>query len=84
MHEERSADYFLDITTEVCPLTFVKTKLSVERMASGQTLEVRLNAGEPLENVPRSLGELGHAILALRPENPDDPAGPHRLIVRKS
>ena len=84
MYEKISAEFFLDITSDVCPLTFVKTKLSVERMASGQTLEVRLNAGEPLENVPRSLAELGHSILAVIPENPDEPAGIHRLWVRKS
>ena len=84
MHDPKTADYFLDITTQVCPLTFVRTKLMVERMAAGETLEVRLNAGEPLENVPRSLAELGHAILSLEPENREDPAGPYRLRVRKS
>jgi len=84
VQEEKSADYFIDITSEVCPLTFVRTKLLVERMASGQTLEVRLNAGEPLENVPRSLAELGHAILSLEPENRENLQGVHRLWVRKS
>lgn len=84
MSEKNSTDLFLDITSEVCPLTFVKTKLMVERMAIGQTLEVRLNAGEPLENVPRSLLELGHSILSLHPECLDEPAGIHRLRVRKS
>lgn len=84
MSEKNSMDLFLDITTEVCPLTFVKTKLMVERMETGQTLEVRLNAGEPLENVPRSLVELGHSILALHAERPEEPAGVHRLRVRKN
>jgi len=82
--EKNSADLFLDITTEVCPLTFVKTKLMVERMAVGQALEVRLNAGEPLENVPRSLAELGHSILSLDPEDREDLTGVHRLRVRKN
>lgn len=84
MNDPKTANYFLDITTEVCPLTFVRTKLFVERMAAGETLEVRLNAGEPLDNVPRSLTELGHAILALAPENRDAPEGPHRMLIRKS
>ncbi|CAO3413897.1 sulfurtransferase TusA family protein [Azospirillum doebereinerae] len=84
MSEKNSADLFLDITNEVCPLTFVKTKLMVERMAVGQALEVRLNAGEPLENVPRSLAELGHSILSLDPEDREDLAGVHRLRVRKN
>ncbi|WP_371307791.1 sulfurtransferase TusA family protein [Azospirillum sp. TSA2s] len=69
MTEKISADLFLDITSQVCPLTFVKTKLMVERMDAGQTLEVRLNAGEPLENVPRSLIELGHSILSVSPND---------------
>ncbi len=55
----------------------------VERMAAGQTLEVRLNAGEPLENVPRSLVELGHEVLRLEPESPGETGGVHRLLVRK-
>ncbi|MDP6884736.1 MAG: sulfurtransferase TusA family protein, partial [Rhodospirillales bacterium] len=38
----RGVDLFLDITQEVCPLTFVKTKLLLERMAPGQTAAVRL------------------------------------------
>lgn len=64
----KTAHYFLDITSAVCPLTFVKTKLRIEAMAVGQVLEVRLRDGEPLENVPRSLIELGHRILMLEPE----------------
>lgn len=84
MSEKKTADLFLDITSDVCPLTFVKTKLRVERMAAGETLEVRLNPGEPLENVPRSLAELGHAILSLEPERAEEPAGVHRLRVLKN
>jgi len=79
--DRESADYFLDITSDVCPMTFVKTKLLIERMSSGETAEVRLNAGEPLENVPRSVVEHGHEILSLAPEAPD--ATVHRLLLRK-
>ncbi len=57
------ADYFLDITDKMCPMTFVKTKLLLEKMANGETAEVRLRDGEPLENVPRSLIELGQEII---------------------
>ncbi|MGZ8995818.1 MAG: sulfurtransferase TusA family protein, partial [Rhodospirillales bacterium] len=35
-------DFFIDITADVCPMTFVRTKLLIERMASGQTAEIRL------------------------------------------
>ena len=65
---KKDADYFLDITSDVCPLTFVKTKLLIERMSSGHTAVIRLNAGEPLENVPRAVEEHGHAVLDLTPE----------------
>lgn len=84
MEQERTADYFLDITSLVCPMTFVRTKLAVERLTPGQILEVRLNPGEPLENVPRSLAEHGHAVLWVRPESEGDPGGPHRLRVRRA
>lgn len=76
------ADYYLDITKEVCPITFVKTKLLIERMAAGSTAEVRLNSGEPAENVPRSLEELGHEVLELKPES--EGSGVFRLRVRKA
>ncbi len=83
MDAESTADYFLDITSQVCPMTFVRTKLAVERMTAGQVLEVRLNPGEPLENVPRSLAEHGHTVLWVRAEDAGNPDGPHRLRVRK-
>ncbi len=75
----------LDITAETCPMTFVRVKLAIERMAPGQVLEVRLQGDEPLRNVPRSLAEHGHTVLELAPENSAQPGpnAPHRLRVRK-
>ena len=52
----------LDVTGLACPMTWVRTKLALERIAAGETLEVRLPAGEALENVPRSAREAGHAV----------------------
>ena len=63
-------DFFIDITKEICPLTFVKTKLLIEKMDPGQIVQIRLRGTEPLKNVPKSLTELGHTILSLEPENP--------------
>ena len=83
MTVEKPADYFLDITALVCPMTFVRTKLAVEKLTDGQMLEVRLNAGEPLRNVPRTLAEHGHAVLSLEPEDAENPSGIHRLRVMK-
>ena len=53
----------LDITELTCPMTWVKTKLELERMAPGEALEVRCREGsEALENVPRSAREAGHGV----------------------
>ena len=55
-------DRALDITGLRCPMTWVRTKLELERMASGEALEVLCAPGEALENVPRSAREAGHAV----------------------
>jgi TusA-related sulfurtransferase len=52
----------LDITGLQCPLTWVRTKLELERMAPGETLEVTCPEGEALANVPRSAADAGHAV----------------------
>lgn len=78
------ANYYLDITPDVCPMTFVRTKLLVERMAPGETLEVRLKGAEPLTNVPRSVAELGHFIVSLTPEDDEGAGGTYRLLIRKA
>ena len=78
-------DYYLDITKDVCPMTFVRTKLLIERMKPGQTVEVRLQSGEPLVNVPRSVREMGHAVVSLEPlEASPGEDGVHLLVIRKS
>ncbi|MFW5679086.1 MAG: sulfurtransferase TusA family protein [Pseudomonadota bacterium] len=73
------AEYSLDITGLVCPLTFVKTKLKLEEMAVGDTLVIRLRGAEPAENVPRSLRDHGHEVLEMR----EVAAGCTELVVRK-
>lgn len=75
----------IDVTNEVCPMTFVRTKLALEKLARGEVLEVRLNAGEPLKNVPRSAAEQGHEILEIKPEDPAAPEGQgvHRIKIRR-
>ena len=61
----------LDITGETCPMTFVRTRLALDRMASGGVLRVRLRGEEPWRNVVRNAQALGHALLADEPL-PDD------------
>ena len=59
-----AADRTLDITRDLCPMTFVRTRLALDRMAPGQTLLVLLKGEEPRRNVPRSTREHGHKVLS--------------------
>ena len=73
-------DEQVDITVVVCPVTFVKAKVALEELDAGQILAVKMNAGEPVQNVPRSIKEEGHQILKLV-RNEDET---YTLFVRKS
>lgn len=72
-------DEEVDITDKVCPLTFVKAKVAIEEIDDGQILAVRMNDGEPVQNVPRSFKEDGHKILKLI----DNEDGTYTLYVQK-
>ena len=72
-------DDTVDITDKVCPLTFVKAKVALEELDDGQVLSIKMNDGEPVQNVPRSIKEEGHQILKL--VNNED--GTYNLIVKK-
>ena len=63
---EIKADHYLDMRKVSCPLNYVKTKLKIEEIAVGETLELLLSDGEPVVNVPRSVKEDGHKILRLK------------------
>jgi TusA-related sulfurtransferase len=65
MTDKTVVDQELDITGEVCPMTFVRTRLALDRMAPRQVLRVRLRGEEPLRNVPRTAREQGHEVLSL-------------------
>ena len=63
-----TADREIDITRELCPMTFVRTRIALDRMTEGQILQVRLRGEEPLRNVPRTATEQGHTVLEQRTE----------------
>jgi len=69
----------LDITGEHCPMTFVKTKLQLERIDPGDILEVLLTEGEPLQSVPRTSTEQGYEVLGV--EHVDGTT--YRVKIRK-
>ena len=58
-----------------CPMNFVKTKLVLETMSSGQQLEILLDDGEPIQNVPNSVKLEGHKVLE------QTHTGPHWTVV---
>lgn len=70
----------LDLKGEVCPYTFVKSKLALEEMESGQVLRVIVDNRGSAENVPRSLSSEGHQILNVAKLNDNDWA----ITVRKA
>ena len=72
-------DERVDITDVVCPMTFVKAKVALEGLDEGQILSIRMNDGEPVQNVPRSIKEEGHQILKLD----DNEDGTYTLYVKK-
>jgi TusA-related sulfurtransferase len=77
----KKTEYSLDITADICPITMVKTKLLLEDMPVGEIATIRLNSGEPLDNVPRTLRDQGHKVLELAPEAKGSTV--HRLVVKK-
>jgi TusA-related sulfurtransferase len=58
-------DIQLDLRGTPCPINFVRTKLKLEQMGSGEVLEVWLDPGEPIEQVPDSLKMEGYGIVAI-------------------
>lgn len=81
---EFEAAHFLDISGDVCPMTFVRTKLLIERMSAGESATVRLAGLEPVKNVPLAVRAQGLEILSLEPENAaGERGGPHLLRIRK-
>ena len=72
-------DQNIDLRGVSCPLNYVRTKLKLEEMEVGKVLEILLDDGEPIVNVPRSAKEDGHKILGI--EQID---GYFKVLVRKS
>lgn len=72
-------DEQVDITDKVCPMTFIKSKVTLDELDDGQILAIRMNDGEPVQNVPRSMKEEDHQVLKLQ----DNGDGTYTLYVRK-
>jgi len=77
---ERKIDEYLDLKGVACPYNFVKTKLKLEEMDAGQTLQIIIDEGEPYKNVPRSVLNEGHKIL--EEEKVEDKH--YRIVIEKT
>jgi len=53
----------LDLRGTRCPMNFVKTKLKLDEIGRGELLEIILDEGDPIRNVPRSVEAEGHEVI---------------------
>lgn len=73
-----AVDSEIDLRGVICPYNFVKTKLKLETMGPGEVLGVLLDDGDPIKNVPQSVRNEGHVVLA------EERLGPSfRVIIRR-
>ena len=78
MNGKVNAQSELDLRGVICPYNFVKTKLKLDAMQSGEILAVILDDGEPIRNVPQSVKNEGHTILDQEPLGIS-----HRVLIQK-
>lgn len=55
----------IDLRGVSCPTNFVKAKLALEEVDNGTVVQILLDDGEPVKNVPRSLKADGHKLIGL-------------------
>ncbi len=79
MGDAAKPDRTLDIRGQVCPLTFVRSKLALEKMALGEVLEIIVDHEPASVNVPRSMEHEGQAVLKVERCGEAE----WRLLVRK-
>jgi len=65
MADEIKVDKTLDIKGQVCPYTFVRSKLAIEKMNLGETLEIITDHKAASENVPKSMENEGQKVLKI-------------------
>ncbi len=79
MGEEFKVAKTLDIKGQVCPYTFVRSKLAIEKMNIGEVLEIIVDHKPAIENVPKSMENEGQKVLKVEKINDTD----WRIVVRK-
>jgi molybdopterin/thiamine biosynthesis adenylyltransferase/TusA-related sulfurtransferase len=76
----RRVDLEADVSADVCPMTFVRARLALERLPAGGRLGVLLRGPEPLANLPRSFAEEGHHVVTIEPRE----GGLHWLLIERA
>lgn len=76
-------DHCLDITEDTCPMTFVKTRILLDQMSSGEMCLIRLKGSSPLKNVPSAAQEVGCKVISLTHEGSSHDNTVWTLILRK-
>ncbi|TVR04476.1 MAG: sulfurtransferase TusA family protein [Spirochaetaceae bacterium] len=75
---EQTIDVELDLSGEVCPYTFIKSKMAIDALDPGKVLSVTVDNSESAGNVPRSLSGEGHEVLSVDKAG----SGRWRIVVR--
>jgi TusA-related sulfurtransferase len=79
MTEPIHADREIDLSAEICPMTFVRTRLALDNLQPGQILGVWLRGEEPLRSVPATARLQGHKVLAEEAA----PDGAVRVVLQR-
>lgn len=77
-HRQSPAGKFKDLRGVACPMNFVQTKILLSTMQSGEQLQIWLDDGPPIDNVPGSVRNEGHEILEQKEQD-----GYWKLVIRK-
>ena len=78
----RVAAAMIDVRSVTCPITWVKTRIALERVGLGELVVVLLREGEPLRNVPATAVEEGHKVISLQPLEDEGP-GIWEVVLEK-
>ena len=73
------ADREIDLTGEVCPYTFVKSKLALEEMIPGQLLRIVVDHLPATKNVPKSMENEGNEVVDVSQVSDSD----WQIVIRK-
>jgi len=79
MTDDITINKTIDIRGQVCPYTFVRSKLAIEKMNVGEVLEIILDHKAAVENVPKSMENEGQKVLAVEQTSEKE----WRIVVRK-